>query len=418
MLTDLKARKMKSGDRPQSVGGVPGLSLHSKSTKGTGKFILRFVSPETGKRRDMGLGSYPETGIAQARKLGFEARELIAQNIDPIEHRRRTTAQQQEVDETPSFEKAAIQVFNDIAPGFKNAKHRDQWINTLRTYVFPELGRRPVDGLSTADFALVLRPIWLSKPETASRVRQRCERVMMWCVARELAPTNPVSAVNALLPKQKTKRDRVTHQPSVPWRDMPDLFTRLFDAQRLTAGKHALLFTILTASRSGEVRNATWDEIDLDKRVWTIPAQRMKAGVQHRVPLSNQCYDILKKRAEFSFNTEWIFSNSGTKPISNMTLTKVLRDNMIASDTPRRLATAHGFRSSFRNWASEKCYPRDCAERALAHTIANETEAAYHRTDLLEQRRPIMQAWADFVTKPLSAAEQDNRSKPLDSWAS
>lgn len=199
---------------------------------------------------------------------------------------------------------------------------------------------------------------------------------------------------------------------------MPDLFTKLFEAQRLSAGKHALLFAILTASRSGEVRNATWDEIDLDKRVWTIPAQRMKAGVQHRVPLSNQCYDILKQRAEFSFNTEWIFSNSGTKPISDMTLTKVLRDNMVASDTPGRLATAHGFRSSFRNWASEKGYPRDCAERALAHAIADQTEAAYHRTDLLEQRRPMMQAWADFVTKPLIDAEQDNRSKPLDSWAS
>lgn len=248
--------------------------------------------------------------------------------------------------------------------------------------------------MTTADFARVLKPIWLTKPETASRVRQRCDRVMTWCVAQELSPTNPVSAVSALLPKQKSKQERVRHQPSVPWQDLPDVWQSTFDGAAQSIGRDALQFTILTVSRSGEVRGATWDEIDFSSAVWTIDGRRMKAGKTHRVPLSDQAISLLKRRFQHISTGDLLFSISGKKPISDMTLTKVLRDAKVPSDVPGRTATAHGFRASFRDWASENGYARDLAERALAHTIKNATEAAYHRTDLLEQRRKMMDAWA------------------------
>jgi integrase len=183
----------------------------------------------------------------------------------------------------------------------------------------------------------------------------------------------------------------------VPWRDIPSTCTPLFLKSPLSVGRQALLFLILTAARSGEVRGATWDEIDFRNRVWTIPADRMKAGKPHRVPLSDQATAVLQSRLPFRKDSNWVFSNTGRSPISDMTLTKVLRDNKILSDTPGRTATAHGFRSSFRDWASEHQVSRDLAERALAHTIHNATEAAYHRTDLLEQRRDVMQRWANYT---------------------
>jgi len=397
MLTDMKARKLKAEGKPLAVGGVAGLYLRPGSKDGVGKFTLRFVSPETGKRRDMGLGTYPAISIALARKYAFEARELIERAIDPIENRKQEQTSTEGKAQSLTFEDAALQVYGDIAPGFKNEKHRAQWINTLKTYAFPEIGSRRIDQLTTADFATFLKPIWLSKPETASRVRQRCERVMTWCVAHDIAPTNPVSAVSALLPKQKRKRDRVEHFPSMPWRNLPAFGGVLFGAERLSVGRQALLFLILTAARSGEIRGAKWEEIDVQSRVWTLPAERMKAGVQHRVPLSDQALLLLEKRMPFRGGDGWVFSNTGASALSDMTLTKVLRDQKVESDVPDRWATAHGFRSSFRDWASENQFARDLAERALAHRVQNETEAAYHRTDLLERRRAMMQDWGDFV---------------------
>lgn len=397
MLTDAKARKSKRDDKPTAVGGVPGLYFKPSAKAGSGKFVLRFVSPTTGKRRDMGLGSYPALSIAQARKMAIEARERIQCGADPIDERQRAAFEADRLRATPTFEQAARQVYADIAPGFRNKKHSAQWITTLESYAFPSIGQTQVDQLTTADFARVLKPIWLTKAETASRVRQRCERVMTWCVAHGYAATNAVNAATALLPKQPGKRDRVKHFPSVPWRQLPEVVEQLFSNTRQRTGRQALLFLILTGARSGEVRGAAWQEFDFANQIWTIPAQRMKAGVQHRVPLSTQAIVVLQQRLEFANPLNLAFSNSGKAPISDMTLTKILRDHDIPSDVAGRTATAHGFRSSFRDWASEHQYPRDLAERALAHTIANTTEAAYHRTDLLEQRRQMMQAWADHV---------------------
>lgn len=397
MLTDTKARKLRPGEKPLLVGGVTGLYLRSGSAIGSGKYTLRFVSPETGKRRDMGLGVFPTIGLAKVRATAIEARQLIAQGIDPIEHRQRGQIAERRAFETPTFEDAAQRVYESIAPSFRNRKHRAQWINTLRNYAIPFVGTQRVDLLTTADFGKLLERIWLEKPETASRVKQRCDRVMTWCVANQYAPTNPVSSVTALLPRQKPKHDIVVHFPAAPWRDLPDIRAQLFTNERLSVGKQALLFLILTAARSGEIRGAKWQEINFDEKVWVLPPERMKAGRLHRVPLSEQAIALLDQRSTHHLGGDLVFSTRRDIMLSDMTLTKVLRDNNVRSDVSGRVATAHGFRSSFRDWASENGYSRNLAERALAHSIRNATEAAYHRTDQLGQRRYMMQAWADWV---------------------
>ncbi|GGE28510.1 Integrase [Gemmobacter megaterium] len=395
MLSNAKAKNLQPGDKALAVGGAPGLWLHPGPARGTGKFVLRFVSPTTRKRRDMGLGTFPETGLADARRLAMEARAQISQGIDPIDQRKSAATSQ--LITVPSFETAARTVYETLAPGFRNAKHRDQWINSLETYVFPTLGARLVSELTVADFAAALLQIWLTKEETASRVKQRCERVMTWCIANGHASANPLSAVDALLPRQTGNRDRVVHHPAAPWRVLPEIVLDLTSAHPISVSRQALLFLILTAARSGEVREAKWSEIDLETATWTIPPERMKAGRRHRVPLSRQAVALLEGRMRSHLGGELIFSIRGKGAMSDMTITKVLRLRNYESDNPGRPATAHGFRSSFRDWASENGYPRDMAERALAHTIANATEAAYHRTDQLDQRRGMMQAWADYI---------------------
>ncbi|MEQ8306915.1 MAG: tyrosine-type recombinase/integrase [Hoeflea sp.] len=395
MLTDAAARKLEPGSKPRSDGMVQGLQLIPSKTKGRGKWNLRFVSPVTGKRRDMGLGTYPDIGIAAARRAALEARDLIASGGDPLEAKRAAELERRLETTRPSFEQAGRKVFEEISPGFKNTKHIRQWIGTLETYVFPKIGRLPVNELRASDFADVLRPIWLSKPETASRVRQRCDTVMNWCAAQDYVIASPVQNVDRLLPKQKGKRERVQHHPAVPWRDIPSFTERVLRTGRPTMSKLALEFLILTAARSGEVRHMEQSEIDWEAKIWTVPKERMKAGVIHRVPLSPRAMEILRLRQQEEAFSSFVFPSRNGKPLTDMALTKALRDAKVKSDTPGRIATAHGFRSSFRDWASENGYTRDVAERALAHTIASATEAAYHRTDLLDQRRKMMDNWAD-----------------------
>jgi integrase len=395
-LTDLAAKKIAPGGKPMADGTIPGLRLEPGSIKGKGKWILRFVSPMTDKRRDMGLGTYPEVGIVEARDLGMAARKLVATGKDPIAEREVDKANRKAIAEAMTFEQAALKVHEEQKPGWKNAKHTDQWINTLRVYVFPTIGKRKVADLTVEDFADVLRPIWRTKPETASRVKQRCYAVVKWCQAKKLVTGNPVDIVIPLLSKQPRKRNR-KHQPAMPWRDVPAF------ADNLRAGPYkvtrALLeFVILTAARSGEARAMTRDEVDFDAKVWTVPASRMKAEQLHRVPLSERAIEILKAQREKYPDSDIVFPSQRGLVLSDMVLTKFLRDQKARSNEPGRTATAHGFRSSFRDWASESGYPRDVAERALAHTIKNHAEAAYHRTDLLEQRRAMMEAWANHVT--------------------
>lgn len=399
LLTDAKARKIDGGMGPIADGGVPGLYLFPTTEKGRGKWILRFTSPVTRKRRDMGLGRYPEVSIRDARDAAFAARLLIQKGFDPIEKRRTEEAEAQaEAMQVPSFETAARTVYAEVSRSFRNAKHKEQWIHTLEDFVFPRIGALPVDELRAAQFAEVLKPIWLSKPETASRVRQRCDAVMKWCAAQGYIVASPVGVVSKLLAKQPGKRERVEHHPAIPWRDIPAFVATELHQKPATAGRQMLELLILTATRSGEIRGMRWEELDLVKGIWTIPGSRMKAKVAHRVPLSPRCIGLLERIKGRSERSGLVFSSRNGTPLSDMALTKLLRDAKTESDTPGRVATAHGFRSSFHDWASENGYPRDLAERALAHTISNSTEAAYHRTDLLDQRRVVMDVWERHCT--------------------
>lgn len=394
MLTNTTAKAIKPGDSPISDGGVKGLRLHPhKTIKGRGTWKLRFTSPVTRKRRDIGLGTYPEVGIADARDAASTAHRLIAAGQDPI-IAREAAAEALET-QALTFEQAARRRYAEVKPGFANPKHAAQWITTLETYVFPSIGHRPVDGLKVRDFADVLRPIWLAKPETAQRVKQRCQDVMDWAYSQDMTPGNPVASVRQLLPKQPAKSKRVVHHPALPWRKIPDFYAaRLADARNSTQA--LLTFVVLTAARSGEARHADWTEVDLDGAVWTVPATRMKTGVVHRVPLNSAALALLRKWSSQKAGG-LVFPAPRGGVLTDMALTKFLRDHKVPSDTPNRHATAHGFRSSFRDWTSEHGYARDLAERALAHTIKNQAEAAYHRTDLLEQRRPMMEAWGAHV---------------------
>jgi integrase len=402
MLTDLKARKVKPGDKPLPDETVTGLRLIPSKKSGQGKWQLRFVSPVTAKRRDMGLGTFPEIQIATVRKEALAARQLLSQGVDPVEDKRARQSAITNKETVVTFKVAALIVHAELRPSWKNAKHADQWLNTLKTYVFPIVGDIPVSQLKPKDFANVLRPIWLQKAETASRVKQRCHGVMKWCWGRELVVSNPVDMVSTLLPKQPSISIRVSHQPSMPWRYVPSFVCKVVRASD-NVTRHLLEFVILTAARSGEARAMTWSEVDLAARIWTIPANRMKSGIVHRVPVSDGALDLLKKRQALNLKSDLVFPSPRGLVLTDMALSSFLRKHHAPSDTVGRIATAHGFRSSFRDWASENSYSRDLAERALAHTIKNATEAAYHRTDLLDKRRGMMEAWANHVTGSAAA---------------
>ena len=393
LLSDAKARSIKPDDKPIPHGGITGLTLHPSTTKGRGKWVFRYVSPVTGKRRNAGLGIYPEISIADAGNQARLMREQLAKGLDPLEVKKEEASKPA----IPTVEIAARQVHEQLLPGWRNPKHGKQWISTLEQYAFPVIGRRSIDTITPAHIASVLQPIWLEIPETATRVKQRLHAVMAWAWAHGFCQANPVDVVDKLLPLQPSKAIRTQHQPAMDWRELPAFYQQhLANTERFDVSRALLSFVILTACRSGEARKMRWDEVDLDAAIWTIPADRMKTQVMHRVPLSLQAMAALDKVR--GLHGEWVFPSPRKQvPLTDMALTTLLRRVEAPSTTPGRLATAHGFRSTFRDWCSEQGYPRDLAERALAHLIQNKVEAAYHRTDLLDQRRPMMDAWAEFI---------------------
>ncbi|WP_339014262.1 tyrosine-type recombinase/integrase [Aeromonas popoffii] len=399
-LTDTKARSLKPEDKPFPHGGITGLALHPSTIKGKGKWVLRYVSPITGKRRNAGLGSYPEVSVADAGNQARLMREQLSKGLDPLEVKKEEASKPA----IPTVEIAARQVHEQLLPGWRNPKHGKQWISTLEQYAFPIIGRQPINAITPAHIASVLQPIWLEIPETATRVKQRLHAVMAWAWAHGFCQANPVDVVDKLLPLQPSKAIRTQHQPAMDWRILPAFYQQhLANAERFDVSRALLSFVILTGCRSGEARSMRWEELDLDAAIWTIPADRMKTQVIHRIPLSLQAMAVLDKVR--GLHGEWVFPSPRKQiPLTDMALTTLLRRVEAPSTTPERLATAHGFRSTFRDWCSEQGYPRDLAERALAHLIQNKVEAAYHRTDLLDQRRPMMDTWAEFVESGLPAA--------------
>ena len=373
------------------VGKVQGLAL--QLTAGSGKsWLLRVVI--AGKRREMGLGSYPGVSLAQARVKASEAREMIRQGTDPIECQRiALNTLRASVAAALTFDQCAASYISAHEAGWKNAKHAQQWNNTLAQHASQVMGSLLVRDVALPHVLAVLDPIWRTKTETATRLRGRIELVLDWATARGyregLNPARWRGHLDVLLPKP-SKVSRVEHHPALPAADMAAFMLLLRAADGM--GARALEFAILTAARSGEVRGARWSEIDRTEKTWLIVAARMKAGKEHRVPLSDAALALLDALPVIAGN-DLVFPAPRGGALSDMTLSAVMRRMEID-------AVPHGFRSTFRDWASElTSYPSDVAEMALAHTIGDKVEAAYRRGDLFEKRRLMMADWAAFLTR-------------------
>ena len=368
-----------------AVGGVQGLYLRVEG--GSRSWVLRYVVGE--KRRRMGLGPFPTVTLAQAREKAREARSKIDQGIDPIGDRTYVRVQRQrEAAKRLLFTDAARKCILAKSAEWSNAKHAAQWSATLETYAYPVLGKLDVTEIDTPHILEVLQPIWSTKTETATRVRGRIETVLDWATAHgSRTGANPArwtGHLDQLLPKP-TKVAKVKHHEAVPYKDVADVLERIANSEG--QGARALVFQVLTAVRSGEVREAVWGEFDLEARVWVIPAERMKARREHRVPLSKQAVAWLEGKTRVE-GCDLLFPGTKNQPLSDMTLTAVMRRMEMT-------AVPHGFRSTFRDWAAECTdYPNEVVEMALAHAIENKVEAAYRRGDLLEKRAALMQDWA------------------------
>lgn len=379
------------------VGHVKGLALNISATGGR-SWILRVVVG--GKRRDIGLGAYSELSLDKARAAAIANRELIRQGIDPIEAKRQAQADLKAMQASfLSFEEAANQYIGAHEAGWKNTKHAAQWRNTLETYAFPVLGKLHVKDVALEHILKVVEPIWKDKTETASRLRGRMESILDWAKVRGYRTgDNPArwrGNLEALLPA-RNKVSKVEHLDALPWHDAPAFMKELRGEDYL--GARALELCILTAVRSGEVRMATWNEINLERAEWVIPADRMKAGKEHRVPLSPAAVSLLQNLPRMEGTSLLFPSNKGT-PLSDATMTAVIRRK-------GKDFTVHGFRSTFRDWAGETtAFPREVIEHALAHQLKDKAEAAYARGDMFTKRINLMNAWAEFLAKPVSKSE-------------
>jgi integrase len=379
MANKLTARKVETA-KPGKYSDGGNLYLIVSET-GARKWVLRFTW--RGRAKEMGLGSAASVPLADAREKAGSARRKIAQGLNPIDERKRDGG-------IPTFGEMADDVREALSAGFRNEKHKAQWKSTLETYAAP-LRAKPVDTIATDDVLAVLKPIWTTKAETASRVRGRIEKVLDAAKAKGFREgENPArwrGHLDHLLPRRsKLTRD---HHAAMPYEDVAAFIARLREREATSA--LALELCILTAARSGEILGMRWPEIDLDKKIWTVPANRMKAGREHRVPLSPRAVAILRQLEKVKAGDFVFAGQARNKPLSNMAMEMVLRRMKIEG------ATVHGFRSSFRDWAGNVSnFPREITETALAHVIGDKAEQAYRRSDALEKRRRLMDAWAAY----------------------
>ena len=340
-----------------------------------------------GRNRTLGLGGCRLVSLAEAREKAFMNRKIARSGGDPRTERHK-------VRDMPTFAEAAARVLEQKRPGWRSGKHPNDWISSLRAYAFPELGHRPVGKITTADILAVLTPIWDGKHVTARRVRQRIGAVMKWAVAMGLRPDNPAGDVLGQALGQP--RVVVQHMRALPHSEVAGTIETVRTSAATLATKLAFEFMVLTACRSGEVRLAGWDEIDLEAGEWTIPGERMKAQRPHRVPLSGRAMEILGEARTLGGGGGLVFPSSEGRPLSGSTLSTLLRGLRIA-------AVPHGFRSSFRDWCGEcSNAPREVAEAALAHVVRDKVEAAYARSDLFERRRVLMDDWAAYLAQGMA----------------
>lgn len=391
-LTPLQIRNLKEPGRYNDGDGL----FLELTAPNKGNWQLR--ATVNGRRRDIGLGSLALVSLKEARDAAFELRRDIQRGIDPVAERKRRKL------EILTFKAATLRVHAEQKASWKNGKHQDQWITTLERFAFPLLGNRLVNDIEGPLIREILLPIWLTKPETARRVKQRIGVVLDWAHASGMRPTEaPMRSVSRVLQRQPKKDG---HFAAMPYDTVPAFMAHLH--ARLSVSRLALEFLILTAARSGEVRGAKWSEIDLEAKLWTIPASRMKVGKEHVVPLPAAATDVLERARQFhALCSNLLFPGRDVRrPLSDMTLLKILR----YADLPY---TVHGFRSAFRDWTAEQTgYPGEVAEAALAHTVANKVEAAYRRTNYLNKRREMMADWATFCDQLVrKAVHADARSE-------
>ncbi len=339
-----------------------------------------------GRRRDLGLGGWPVVSLAKARQRAFANRVAIADGLDPLAHKRRPR--------TPTFREASERALEANRPRWRNAKTADNWIATMDKYVHPVFGDRGVDRIGREDVLRVLTPIWTAKPEIGRKVRQRIRATLAWAQAHGHVEHNLAGdAIDGALPSLPAVK---AHFRALPYREVGAALETIGASRASVSAKACLRFVVLTACRSGEARLATWDEIDVKAREWRIPGCRMKTGIEHRVPLADAALDVLESVRPLRGPANLLFPSPSrpAKTLSDMTLTKILRDTGLADR-----ATVHGFRSAFRTWASERTsVPHAVCEMALAHRVGSDVERSYARSDLFEKRRGLMDQWATYVT--------------------
>ena len=391
-LTALEIKNLKPDRKTKRYGDGRGLYLVVRAN-GSKAWVQRITID--GDRTDLGLGGYPDLPLALARKKSVELRTAVAEGRDPRAERRQPNL--------PTFRDVAEQYISDNAARWKNPKEAVNWRGCLDTYAYPVFGNTRIDRISRADVLAALKPVWTSKPSIARKLRQRVRVVFAAAMAHGHIDLNPAGEViDAALPKTPAVK---AHFRALPYQDVPDTLEKIEASTASLASRLCFRFLVLTAARSGEARGARWSEIDLDAPTWIIPASRMKAGVEHRVPLSDAALEALRRAKALDDNSGLVFPSpmkSGS-PLSDMTLTKLLRDNGLAET-----ATVHGFRTSFKTWCMETTdTPWAVGEAALAHTLGNSTEQAYARSDLFERRKDLMQQWADYVTKDAEGASDN-----------
>lgn len=401
----LTARKVATLKEPGRYGDGAGLWLQI-GAEGGKSWLFRYAL--NGRSRMMGLGPISLVSLSEAREIALKQRKFLLAGMDPL-FERETKRKDDRLTEakTITFEIAAARYIEAHKAGWKNAKHLAQWENTLSSYAHPKIGSLPVAGVDTGLILSVLEPIWNAKPETAARLRGRIEVVIDWATARGFRQgDNPArwrGHLDKLLPA-RSKIQRRQHHNALAYSDLPSFFESL--AKREEAAARALELTILTAARTGEIIGARWGEFDLQGKVWTVPNERMKAGKEHRVPLTETALKILKSLRSGNIDEFVFLGRKKGKHLSNMAMLALLK-RMGRSDF-----TVHGFRSSFRDWAAESTnYPGEVAEQALAHSIANKVEAAYRRGDLFEKRKRLMRDWAAFCVTPHEVNEKVVRLK-------
>lgn len=356
----------------------------------TKSWLLRWGA---GGKYTMGLGPYPVIGLAEARKLGAEAMQRVKLGFDPRIEREASREKAQLSQDALTFREATRRYIQKESPRWKNIKHTQQWTNTLETYVLPVIGNKKCEEISLQHVMKVLEPIWISKNETATRIRSRLENILDWSITHGHRQSANPARWKGLLEHTLTKiskRQRVRHHPALPYRDVPDFVQKIKTMNSISA--RALELTILTGCRTSEVLGLKWEEIDFDNKTWIIPKKRMKAAIEHRVPLSIPAMELLDKikktsKSEYAFHS----SKNITKPISNMAMLMLLKR------MKRQDITVHGFRSSFRDWGAEATsHTREVMEHALAHKLADESEAAYQRSTFFEKRIILMSDWGKY----------------------